>query len=482
MLTLPASFDEVARELTVKAAALAGLRRVVLIEEPQAAFYAWIYAHADDWERLVPPGQKILVCDIGGGTSDFTLIRVRRGEGGKVQFHRVAVGDHLILGGDNLDVALAQHIERKLGGKLEPRQWAVLVRTCRAVKETLLGPDAPERLTVSLPGSGTRLVGGGIHVEVTRDEVCDVLVEGFFPRVGLDEKPTSRRSGFQEFGLPFAPDPAITRYLAAFLTAHRHVALDDEKKGTSPICRDSPEGAGKNWTCPLSPGPRSGPARRGVVQRRRVRIAVAPRADVGSAGELVRRPRPRTASRRARSPSPGNGTAPRPRSCWTTTGSTWPSPAAPPTTAWCGAARACGSPPDWPARTTSAWNRGRPHHPPAAVAGVRRPCRRPPAASSSLPGRLPPAGGHRAGPRHGARPTAVRPAGLRAGRVSAVRLQHAIDRQAGRIGADRSRADDAAAADPDRAADAEEGVRLFCGSQRLSANDLPLSGRTCTPG
>ena len=116
VLTLPASFDEVARELTVKAAALAGLPRVVLIEEPQAAFYAWIYAHSENWERLVQPGQKILVCDIGGGTSDFTLIRVRRGEGGKVQFHRVAVGEHLILGGDNLDLALAHHLEQRLTG------------------------------------------------------------------------------------------------------------------------------------------------------------------------------------------------------------------------------------------------------------------------------------------------------------------------------------------------------------------------------
>jgi molecular chaperone DnaK (HSP70) len=241
VLTLPASFDEVARELTVKAAALAGLPRVVLIEEPQAAFYAWIYAHADDWEQHVSPGQKILVCDIGGGTSDFTLIRVRRGEGGKVQFHRVAVGDHLILGGDNLDLALAKHIEQRIfhggpsplpspggrGDKLEPRQWAVLVRTCRAVKETLLGRDAPERLTVALPGSGSRLMGAGVQVEVTRDEVCELLVDGFFPRVGLDEKPTSRRSGFQEFGLPFAPDAAVTRYLAAFLTAHRHVAMEE---------------------------------------------------------------------------------------------------------------------------------------------------------------------------------------------------------------------------------------------------------------
>lgn len=228
VLTLPASFDEVARELTIKAAAQAGLPRVVLIEEPQAAFYAWIYAHSDDWEQRVTPGQKILVCDIGGGTSDFTLIRVRGEADGRVRFHRVAVGEHLILGGDNLDLTLAQHLEQRLtnGGRLEPRQWAVLVRNCRQVKETLLGPDPPERLTVNLPGSGSRLLGGGLQIEVTRDEVRQLLVEGFFPQVSLDDRPTRRRSGFQEFGLPYAPDPAVTRYLAAFLSAHRNVALD----------------------------------------------------------------------------------------------------------------------------------------------------------------------------------------------------------------------------------------------------------------
>jgi hypothetical protein len=287
VLTLPASFDEVARELTVKAAARAGLPRVVLIEEPQAAFYAWLYAHADDWERQVTPGQKILVCDIGGGTSDFTLIRVRRaGEAGKVQFHRVAVGEHLILGGDNLDLALAHHIERRLagtgsssgsetereaapgtggqatsatpslqpsppggwgtglpsaeppspqpspggrGGQVDPREWAVLVRTCRQVKETLLGENAPERLTINLPGAGARLIGGARQIDVTREEVQRVLLDGFFPYVGLEEKPLRRQSGFQEFGLPYAPDPAITRSLAAFLTAHRHVAVEDEE-------------------------------------------------------------------------------------------------------------------------------------------------------------------------------------------------------------------------------------------------------------
>jgi hypothetical protein len=242
VLTLPASFDEIARELTVRAAAQAGLAKVVLIEEPQAAFYAWIYKHSLDWHEIVSPGQKILVVDIGGGTSDFTLIRVRGEPDGKVRFHRVAVGEHLILGGDNLDLALAHHLEQRLtsGGKLDPRPWAVLVRTCRQVKETLLGRDAPERLTVNLPGGGSRLIGGGLHVEVTADEAREVLVEGFFPRVPLDARPASRRSGFQEFGLPYAADPAVTRYLAAFLTAHRHVALDEASLQEPPALSDSP--------------------------------------------------------------------------------------------------------------------------------------------------------------------------------------------------------------------------------------------------
>ncbi len=229
VLTLPASFDEVARELTVKAAAQAGLPRVILIEEPQAAFYAWVDQHRDDWQQHVSPGQKILVCDIGGGTSDFTLIRVRRDGEGKIQFHRVAVGDHLILGGDNLDLALAHHLEKRLcpHGRLQPRQWSVLVRSCRQVKETLLTAAGPAQFTVSIPGSGSKLIGAALQVEVTREEVRQVLLDGFLPITRLDEKPATRQSGFQEFGLPYAPDAAMTRYLAAFLTAHREVALDD---------------------------------------------------------------------------------------------------------------------------------------------------------------------------------------------------------------------------------------------------------------
>lgn len=243
VLTLPASFDELARELTVKAARQAGLNRIVLIEEPQAAFYAWINKHSGTWDQLVSPGQKILVCDVGGGTTDFTLIRVRRGHDGVVQFHRVAVGDHLILGGDNFDLALAHHLERRLkgDGHLEPRQWSVLVRSCRQLKEVLMSGQAPEQWTLTLPGSGSKLIGGGLQVPVTRDEVRALLVDGFFPDVSLDAKPQTSQSGFQEFGLPYAPDPAITKYLAQFLTAHRHVAQDDDapaKAGIDPARPD----------------------------------------------------------------------------------------------------------------------------------------------------------------------------------------------------------------------------------------------------
>ena len=229
VVTLPASFDEVARELTVRSAKQAGLQRLVLLEEPQAAFYAWIAAHPQEWQQAVQPGQKILICDIGGGTSDFTLLRVRAGSDGRVQFHRVAVGEHLILGGDNLDLALAHYIEGKLSGdaKLEPRAWAVLMRSCRKIKETLLGPSPPEHITVNLPGGGARMIGGSRSFELATADAQQLLIEGFLPPVSLGDRPQPRRSGFQEFGLPFAPDAGITRYLAQFLTAHRHVATDD---------------------------------------------------------------------------------------------------------------------------------------------------------------------------------------------------------------------------------------------------------------
>lgn len=221
VLTVPASFDEVARELTVAAAKKAGLRRVVLIEEPQAAFYSWLDREAREGvEEGVGPGEMILVCDVGGGTTDLTLIRAEDdGEGG-VRFHRVAVGEHLILGGDNLDLALAHHLERRLGAELQPRQWSVLVRRCQQAKETLLGDAPPASWTVTLPGAGARLIGGALSAELAREEAEELLVEGFLPRVGPDAEPARPASGFRQFGLPYAADSGITRYLAAFLRAH----------------------------------------------------------------------------------------------------------------------------------------------------------------------------------------------------------------------------------------------------------------------
>ena len=228
VLTLPASFDEIARELTVRAAHKAGLPRVILIEEPQAAFYAWINKHRHDWQTRISAGQTILVCDIGGGTSDFTLIRARPSEGGTVQFHRVAVGEHLILGGDNLDLALARHLEAEVTGgkKLDPRPWESLVRQSRVVKETLLAENAPESLTVSLAGSGSRLIGGALQAVAVRAAIQQLLIEGFLPATALTAALQVRHSGFQEFGLPYAADPAISRHLAAFLSAHRAVLAD----------------------------------------------------------------------------------------------------------------------------------------------------------------------------------------------------------------------------------------------------------------
>lgn len=254
VLTLPASFDEVARELTVAAAADAGLPKVVLIEEPQAAFYAWVYKHQSDWESRVAVGQKILVCDIGGGTTDFTLIRVRKSRendgdeasGNKIQFHRVAVGNHLILGGDNLDLAIAKYIEQKItdGGQLEPYQWDVLVGTSRSIKERMLAgflgaqpadqsddvsEEASDRVTVSLPSRGSKLIGGSLQTEVTRSEICDLIISGFLPDNGLHDKPQSHASGFQEFGLPYASDAAISRYLADFLVTHASAGADSNE-------------------------------------------------------------------------------------------------------------------------------------------------------------------------------------------------------------------------------------------------------------
>ena len=218
VLTVPASFDEAARELTLLAAKTAGLETIVLLEEPQAAFYCWIVTHQDVWQSQVRAGELILVCDVGGGTTDFSLITVVETSTGP-GFRRVAVGDHLMLGGDNIDLALAHLIEKKLGGaRLDTEQWSALCFACRTAKEKLLADGRPpDHWPVTIAGRGSKLIGASLQSELSLAEVRESVVNGFFPRTQRNQDPNrSSRSGLHEFGLPFVADPAITRYLARF--------------------------------------------------------------------------------------------------------------------------------------------------------------------------------------------------------------------------------------------------------------------------
>jgi molecular chaperone DnaK (HSP70) len=227
VLCVPASFDEVARELTVRAAERQGLKPT-LLEEPQAAFYSWLADHQSTWQEQLSVGDVILVFDVGGGTTDFSLIVVRgpgSDDGGKPVFERVAVGDHLLLGGDNMDLALARRVEGRFaakGAKLDPHQFQALVQACRVAKERLLSDETRDSWTLTVAGRGARLIGGSLRDELTRAEVEELVLDGFFPRVTADAAPSGRRAGIQEFGLPYAADPAITRHAASFLRAHQY--------------------------------------------------------------------------------------------------------------------------------------------------------------------------------------------------------------------------------------------------------------------
>ena len=227
VLTIPASFDEGARALTVQAARLAGLPRLQLVEEPQAALHDWLHRHRDRLADELAASRLILVADVGGGTTDFSLIRVAMDDGQPV-LDRIGVGQHLMLGGDNMDLVLAHLAESRLHPaqpgsapqKLSASRMSQLMERCRAAKEQLLATDAPEQAPVTLLGGGSRLVGAARSVELGREEVRQLLVDGFFPRVPANETSRPRRGGLVEFGLPYASDAAITRHLAGFLQRH----------------------------------------------------------------------------------------------------------------------------------------------------------------------------------------------------------------------------------------------------------------------
>ena len=223
VITVPASFDEVARDLTVEAASRAGINNITLLEEPLAAFYSWLDGHDQEWDRLVSPGELILICDVGGGTTDFTLITLCE-RNGKPGFERIAVGDHLILGGDNMDLALAHLMESRLQGArkghLSMDRWQSLCNQCRQAKEEILGELKEEKI-ITLIGGGRKLIADTMSAKLDRSDVEDVILDGFFPLVSPEESVAEKtRRGITEFGLPYAQDPAITRHMIRFLEQH----------------------------------------------------------------------------------------------------------------------------------------------------------------------------------------------------------------------------------------------------------------------
>ncbi|WNG56022.1 Hsp70 family protein [Archangium gephyra] len=221
IITVPASFDAAARDLTLEAAKAAGLENIILLEEPQAALYAWLEAQGETFRKRVKVGEVILVVDVGGGTTDFSLITVRD-RAGDVELTRVAVGDHILLGGDNMDLALAHTLNQRLtaeGKKLDAWQFNALTYGCRMAKETLYGDPSMAKAPIAIPGRGSSLIGGTLRTELAREDLDRVLTDGFFPPSPVAELPRmARRTGLAQMALPYAQDPAVTKHLAAFLT------------------------------------------------------------------------------------------------------------------------------------------------------------------------------------------------------------------------------------------------------------------------
>jgi hypothetical protein len=235
VLTVPASFDDMARTLTVEAARNAGLENVTLLEEPQAAFYCWLATHTQQEAARIKPGDQCLVVDVGGGTSDFSLIQAIEQQG-ELGFSRQAVGDHLLLGGDNMDLALAKFVETKLpaAGKLDAAQYGLLTQACRQAKEALLVPNPAASYSVTVMGRGRQVIGGSLNAALTPDDVRHTILDGFFPRVLRESEPQrGARVGLHEMGLPYVSDPAITRHLAGFLKKHLKSAKPQDERSDS---------------------------------------------------------------------------------------------------------------------------------------------------------------------------------------------------------------------------------------------------------
>lgn len=229
ILTVPASFDETARALTVKAAKQAGLAQVRLLEEPQAVCYDWLQRHEQDLAEKLAHSKLMLVCDVGGGTTDLTLIKIEQQQGSAPKLTRIGVGNHLMLGGDNIDLALAYIAEKRLvskGEKLSTAALAQLLQQCRTAKERLLTDDHLKKASVTVLGAGSRLIGGSKSTEFSADEVKELALNGFFPEVAISATPKVKRSALVEFGLPYVADAAVTRHVAAFLSHYQRASAE----------------------------------------------------------------------------------------------------------------------------------------------------------------------------------------------------------------------------------------------------------------
>lgn len=236
-LTIPASFDPAARELTAEAAQEVGFNHLTLLEEPQAAVYSWVKALGDGWREQLKVGDIVLVVDVGGGTTDLSLVAVTE-ENGSLALNRIAVGDHILLGGDNMDLALAYRINAKLnaeGKQLQPWQIQALTHGCRDAKEQLLADNDVESVPLVIPSRGSKLLGSTLRTELTRQEVEETLVDGFFPQASINDHPVQQpRGALTQMGLPYAQDAGITRHLAAFLGRQSAAAGDHDTSFIKP--------------------------------------------------------------------------------------------------------------------------------------------------------------------------------------------------------------------------------------------------------
>ncbi|MEO0888811.1 MAG: Hsp70 family protein, partial [Pseudomonadota bacterium] len=239
-ITVPASFDPAARDLTAEAARNVGFVHLTLLEEPQAALYNWIDNSNDKWRDEVEVGDIVLVVDIGGGTTDLSLVEVTEDDG-NLTLNRIAVGEHILLGGDNMDLALAYRLKMKLaqeGKELQPWQVQAMTHACRDAKEALLNDSELQSVPIVVPSRGSKLLGATLKTELTQEEVQQTLVDGFFPQVAITDHPVQRNRGaLTQMGLPYAQDAGITRHIAAFLSKQAN-ALSASGNGAEAAAQD----------------------------------------------------------------------------------------------------------------------------------------------------------------------------------------------------------------------------------------------------